>query len=73
MAFIWNWTESFNYNITFYFVGVGETGEAPEESNIHANIRKKLEIVSRHTYGDRKKLFDKKSGGEKSRDTSLTG
>jgi hypothetical protein len=30
--------ESSNYNINLYFAGAVDTGEAPEESNISANI-----------------------------------
>jgi hypothetical protein len=44
------------------------SGEAPEESHISANVRKKIEIVSGHAYWDQEKLFDK-TGGETSQDS----
>jgi predicted ATP-grasp superfamily ATP-dependent carboligase len=39
IASIQSWKESSNYNKIVCFAGVNDTGEAPEKSNIFANIR----------------------------------
>jgi hypothetical protein len=52
--------ESSNYNKILCFAGVNDTGEAPEKSNIFANIRKKIEIVTRLVYWGQEKLFEEK-------------
>ncbi len=43
------------------FAGVNDTGEAPEKSNISANIRKKIKIVTRFVYWGQEKLFEEKN------------
>ncbi len=43
------------------FAGVIDTGEAPEKSNISANIRKKIEIITRFVYWGQEKLFEEKN------------
>jgi hypothetical protein len=48
------------------FAGVVDTGEAPEKSNISANIRENIEIISRLVYWDQEKLLEEKTRGEKS-------
>jgi hypothetical protein len=53
--------ESSNYNKIVCFAGVNDTGEAPEKSNISANIRKKIEIVTRLVYWGQEKLFQGKN------------
>jgi hypothetical protein len=58
--------ESSNYNKIVCFAGVNDTGKALEKSNISANIRKKIEIVTRFVYWGQEKLFEEKTRGEKS-------
>ncbi len=50
--------ESSNYNKIVCIAGVNDTGDAPEKSNISANIRKKLKSLLG--------LFEEKTRGEKS-------
>jgi hypothetical protein len=58
--------ESSNYNKIVCFAGVNDTGEAPEKSNISANIRKKSKSsLDLHT-GARRSFLKKKNRGEKS-------
>jgi hypothetical protein len=61
--------ESSNYNKIVCFAGVSDTGEAPEKSNISANIRKKSKSsLGLHT-GARRSCLKKKNRGQKSGDT----
>jgi hypothetical protein len=55
--------ESSNYNKIVCFAGVNDTGEAPEKSNISANIRKKLKSSPT---GARRSCLKRKNRGEKS-------
>jgi hypothetical protein len=52
--------ESSNYYKIVCITGVIDTGDAPEKSNISANIRKKIEIVTRLVYWGQEKLFEEK-------------
>jgi hypothetical protein len=58
--------ESSNYNKIVCFAGVNDTGEAPEKSNISANIRKKLKSLLGLSTGARRRCLKKKTRGEKS-------
>jgi hypothetical protein len=58
--------ESSNYNKIICFTGVVDTGQAPEKSNISANIRKKLKSLLGMSTGTRRSCLKKKTRGEKS-------
>ncbi len=58
--------ESSNYNKIVCFAGVNDTGEAPEKSNIFANIRKKSKSLLGLSIGARRSCLTKKTRGEKS-------
>jgi hypothetical protein len=58
--------ESSSYNKIVCFAGVNDTGEAPEKSNISANIRKKLKSLPGLSTGTRRSCLKKKTRGEKS-------
>jgi hypothetical protein len=58
--------ESSNYNKIVCFTGVNDTGEAPEKSNISANIRKKSNSSLGLPTGARRSCLKKKNRGEKS-------
>jgi hypothetical protein len=53
--------ESSSYNKIVCFASVHDTGDAPEKSNKSANIRKKIEIVTRLVYWGQEKLFEEKN------------
>jgi hypothetical protein len=61
--------ESSNYNKIVCFAGVVDTGEAPEKSNISANIKKKSKSFLGLLIGTRRSCLKKKTRGEKSRGT----
>jgi hypothetical protein len=69
IASIKNSKESSNYNKIICFAGVNDTGEAPEKSNISANIRKKSKSSLGLPTGARRSCLEKKTRGKKSRDT----
>jgi hypothetical protein len=58
--------ESSNYNKIVCFAGVNDTGEAPEKSNIFANIRKKSKSLLGLSIRARRSCLKKKTRGEKS-------
>jgi hypothetical protein len=58
--------ESSNYNKIVCFASVNDTGEAPEKSNISANIRKKSKSSLGLPTGARRSCLKKKNRGEKS-------
>jgi hypothetical protein len=58
--------ESSNYNKIVCFTGVNDTGDAPEKSNISANIRKKSKSLLGLSTGGRRSCLKKKTRGEKS-------
>jgi hypothetical protein len=70
---------SSNYNKIVCFAGVIDTGEAPEKSNIFANIQKKSKSLLGLSTGARRSCLKKKTRGEKSggtvplRDNGLLG
>jgi hypothetical protein len=66
IAFILSLKESSNYNKIVCFAGVNDTGEAPEKSNISANIRKKSKSLLGSSTGARRSCLKKKTRGEKS-------
>jgi hypothetical protein len=66
MASIKSSKESSNYNKIICFAGVNDTGEAPEKSNISANIRKKSKSSLGLSTGARRSCLKKKNRGEKS-------
>jgi hypothetical protein len=58
--------ESSSYKKIVCFAGVIDTGEAPEKSNISANIRKKSKSSLGLPTGPRRSCLKKKNRGEKS-------
>jgi hypothetical protein len=60
IAFIKSSKESSNYNKIVCFAGVIDTGEAPEKSNIFANIRKKSKSLLGLSTGARRSCLKKK-------------
>jgi hypothetical protein len=58
--------ESSNYNKIVCFAGVNDTGQAPEKSNISANIRKKSNSSLGLPTGAKRSCLKKKNRGEKS-------
>jgi hypothetical protein len=58
--------ESSNYNKIICFAGVNDTGDAPEKSNISANIQKKSKSLLGFSTGARRSCLKKKTRGEKS-------
>ncbi len=54
------------YNKIVCIAGVIDTGNAPEKSNISANIRKKLKSLLCLSTGARRSCLKKKTRGEKS-------
>jgi hypothetical protein len=65
--------ESSNHNTIVCFAGVNDTGEAPEKSNISANIRKKSKLLLGLSTGARRSCLKKKTRGEKSGGTVPLG
>ncbi len=58
--------ESSNYNKIVCFAGVNDTGDAPEKSNISANIKKKSKSLLGLSTGARRSCLKKKTRGKKS-------
>jgi hypothetical protein len=58
--------ESSNYSKIVCIAGIIDTGDAPEKSNISANIRKKLKSLLGLSTGARRSCLKKKKRGEKS-------
>ncbi len=58
--------KSSNYNKIVCIAGVIDTGNAPEKSNISANIKKKSKSLLGLSTGARKSCLKKKTRGEKS-------
>jgi hypothetical protein len=59
-AFIQSSKESSNYNKIVCIAGVIDTGDAPEKSNISANIRKKSKSLLGLSTGARRSCLKKK-------------
>jgi hypothetical protein len=66
IASIQSLKESSNYNKIVCIASVIDTGNAPEKSNISANIRKKLKSFLGLSTGARRICLKKKTRGEKS-------
>jgi hypothetical protein len=66
LASIQSSKESFNYKKIVCIAGVIDTGNAPEKSNISANIRKKSKSFLGLSAGARRSCLKKKTRGEKS-------
>jgi hypothetical protein len=66
IASIQSLKESSNYKKIVCFAGVNDTGDAPEKSNISANIRKKWKSLLGSSTGARRSCLKKKTRGEKS-------
>jgi hypothetical protein len=66
IASIQSLKESSKYNKIVCITGVIDTGDAPEKSNISANIRKKSKSLLGLSSGARRSCLKKKTRGEKS-------
>jgi hypothetical protein len=66
IAYIQSSKESSNYNKIVCIVSVIDTGNAPEKSNISANIRKKSKTLLGLSTRARRSCLKKKPRGEKS-------
>jgi hypothetical protein len=66
IASIQSLKESSNCNKIVCFAGVNDSGEAPEKSNISANIRKKSQLLLGLSTGARRSCLKEKNRGEKS-------